>query len=257
MRIATYNIRNGRALDRASLWWRRRDALATVVRAVDADLWAMQEAYRFQIDWLRRTVFEPGGWDVAGRGRGAGDRGEHVPLWWRTDRLRCEDHGTRWFGPEPDRPGARVPGARFPRIATIGEFRLGADHDDGHDHPGQPATVVNLHLDERSAERRAHSVEQLLGWVGSVDDRPLVVLGDFNAAPSEPAVRSLLDAGLRRVLTDAAGPTSNGFGRDLADQRQIDHILVSPHWTVGEARVVTEAGFASDHWPVVADLTLA
>lgn len=249
MRVATYNIRNGRALDAASWWWRRRDALARVIGEVDADLWALQEAYRFQIDWLRRRVLTPDEWDVVGRGRGAGGRGEHVPLWWRTEPLRCDDHRTRWFGPEPDRPGSRVPGARFPRIATIGEFRLVEG--------GGEVTVVNLHLDERSAERRALSVEQLIGWIGPVDDRPIVVLGDLNGPPAEAAVRSLLDAGLRRVLTDDDGPTSNGFGRAIGDQHQIDHILVSRHWRVVGARIVTEAGLASDHWPVVADLELA
>lgn len=247
IRVATYNIRNVRALDRKSWWWRRRDNLDQAMRFIDADLWGLQEVFKIQNRWLKNNTFDSG-WEHRGRGRNRKNRGEMCPIWTRRSRLRITASATRWFGCKPTQPGSRIPGARFPRLATTAEIRLRGDP--------QAFVVVNTHLDERSETRRLVALQQLAGWLESdFADCPAIVLGDFNTTLSESAAGPVLTLGLRPVLGPADGPTVHNYGKNPNPQT-IDHILVSKHWTIAHARVAREAGQASDHWPVVADLSL-
>ena len=247
MRVATYNIRNLRALDRASWWWRRRDRLAEVMREVGADIWGLQEAYRAQNDWLERHVFG-GGWARIERGRNRRGGGETCAVRVRRDGLEVVSAVTLWYGATPTRPGTRLPGARFPRLATLVVISGLAG--------GDPFVVANTHLDERSARRRRDSLAQLADWLRADHaGRPTILVGDLNCAPDDAEAEPLRELGLRPVLGPDDGPTANNFGRRPPD-RQIDHVLVSDHWAVDAAHVLRRAGFASDHWPVVADVRL-
>lgn len=246
MRVATYNIRNIRARDSASWWWRRRVRLAAAMRDVAADLWGLQEAYRAQNDWLDANVFGSG-WDRIERGRNRRGGGETCPVWVRTDGFEVTSAATCWFGATPTRPGTRLPEARFPRLATLVEIGRRAGDD--------RFVVANTHLDEHSARRRRDSLAQLADWLRvGYGGRPTILMGDLNCAPGDDALEPLAALGLRPVLRPDDGPTVNHFGRRPPD-RQIDHILVSEHWTVDAAHVARQAGYASDHWPVVADLS--
>ncbi|MEZ5166587.1 MAG: endonuclease/exonuclease/phosphatase family protein [Acidimicrobiales bacterium] len=117
--------------------------------------------------------------------------------------------------------------------------------------------VANLHLDGGRRRDRDSCLTQLLDWLGPRDDggfaRPTVVLGDFNGTLAEPGFAAFADAGLRSALPEAAGPTSNGFGR-VEHQHQIDHVFLSRHLGVVAAEIRTDAGLASDHYPVVVEL---
>jgi endonuclease/exonuclease/phosphatase family metal-dependent hydrolase len=246
VRVATYNIRTVRALDWHSLWWRRRRRLAAVVADVGADLWGLQEVWPSQLRWLRRTALT-GSWATLGTGRNAGGGGEASPILARTDRYHVLRAVTRWYGDDPERPGSRLPGARSPRIATIAELVVGEGDAE--------LVVANTHLDEASEVRRHASTTQLAGWLREIrQGRSIVVLGDLNCTLDDPPMRPLLDLGLRATLTPSDGPTSTGRG-DPDHQQQIDHVLVSDGLTV-RASVVHRGGRpASDHWPVVVDLT--
>ncbi|MGH9005728.1 MAG: endonuclease/exonuclease/phosphatase family protein, partial [Acidimicrobiia bacterium] len=64
------------------------------------------------------------------------------------------------------------------------------------------------------------------------------------------------DAGLRPALTGPAGGTAHAF-RGGTGGPGIDHILVTDHWEVETAEVITDPPgrrLPSDHWPVRAVL---
>lgn len=241
MRLVSWNIRNIRALDHDSCWWRRREAVAGLIRELDADVWSLQEAYPAQVGYLARGAFGPG-WRVAGRGRNAGGGGEACAIWVRTEAATIVRTATRWFGPQPDRPGSRLAGARFPRIVTFAELAPAS---------GGRLLVANTHLDEASAGRRRASTTQLVSWLPA--GIPTVVLGDLNAEAGDTELRPLIDAGLRPVLAAADGPTSGSFGGPAA---QIDHGFIRGVAAVA-ARVERTPPARSDHWPVVVDLAAA
>ncbi|MBB5787736.1 endonuclease/exonuclease/phosphatase family protein [Jiangella mangrovi] len=244
LRVATFNIRNGRAFDWLSSWWFRRGATVTAIRSLGADVLGLQEAYEFQRTYLARKL--PGvRW--FGQGRGGGTSGEQCPVAVAGGFLAVLDHRTRWFGETPDLPGTRLPDASFPRIATLLRLR--------DQRTAQEFAVVNTHLDERHAANRAASVRQLVGWLDPAV--PTVVLGDFNAVPGDTDVMGpLLEAGFR--LAPVTGGTAHRFTGTTAGRR-IDHILAGPQWTIAEAEVVRDrpdGKLPSDHWPVRATLRL-
>lgn len=248
LRVASFNIRNGRAWDGWNSWPLRRRATLAAIEGLDADIVGLQESYRFQLRWLAKRLAAH---DVVATGREANNRGEHCPLFARRSVARILSNRTRWYGPTPDIAGSRPPGANFPRIATTCRIEL-IDS-------GTSVAVTNTHLDSRSSEFRAASAEQLIQWLApDIAVTPTVVVGDFNAVPADAMFATLAAAGLREVLPPDAGGTNHRFtGR--TDGRRLDHILVSDHFEVVTAKVShARPGnrLPSDHWPVVADLRL-
>ncbi|MGC4787866.1 endonuclease/exonuclease/phosphatase family protein [Micromonospora sp. DT178] len=81
--------------------------------------------------------------------------------------------------------------------------------------------------------------------------RPLVVAGDLNTEPGDPAFAEFTRAGLVDALAAARPlPTSPAD----APRQQIDHVFVTPDLAAGDA--AAPPGTASDHLPVAVTLTL-
>lgn len=227
--VASFNLRNGRAFDWLNSWPFRRGATATVVRALDADVLGLQEAFGFQLRSLLKRV---PGYTAVGDGRDGGTHGEHTPV---LTRGGVESYVTRWF---------EVSGARFPRIATTATVEV----------RGQRLRFTSTHLDEASAACRRASVDQLVTWLAA-EAGPHVVVGDCNDTLDDPMFDLFAQIGLRSALPADAGGTSHHFsGR--RDGRRIDHIFVPDDCEVIEAHVDHTNRRASDHWPAVATIRL-
>jgi endonuclease/exonuclease/phosphatase family metal-dependent hydrolase len=143
--------------------------------------------------------------------------------------------------------------------------------------------VVNVHLHsgratEREAVREAQ-VKSILAWMATVASRAdgIVILGDFNAGPVEPAYRHLLKKGFRSCYLTKHGDepacTFPGEGKGLLSSTKdndkagtFDYVFM-----VGDVQL-TEGGdvalfadqpsardptlFPSDHYGVFADITV-
>lgn len=244
--VATFNIRNGLGCDGRQSWPLRRRTTADTIGRLDADAVGLQEVYGWQLRYLLRRL---DGYEAHGEGRSRRRRGEACPVLTRRSRLEVTDHWTRWFGPHPDRPGSRLPQASYPRLATWVRARDRAT--------GRAIDVVNTHLDEHRGANRSAAAAQLADWLAP--ERPTVLLGDLNTTEDDAAVFDpLRRAGFQSVLPPDAPGTTHQF-RGGTGGRRIDHVLVSAHWEVLSAAVVSDhAGgpFPSDHWPVRAELRL-
>lgn len=239
--VMTFNIRTDRGLDGRNSWWLRRGATVDAVRSVAPDVAGLQEVRRLQLGHLKSELPEYG-FLSAGRGNGR-KRGEHCPILYRHDRFQVAQWDVRWFS--HDRSG---------RIATIARL---SDRTDG-----TAFGVVSTHLDHRSAEARVNSAAALSLWVRT-STGPWIVMGDFNATAVDPSVGSLLATGLQDALahlpTRGTGAGTSHRFKGGADGDRIDHVLVSPGWTVLDAAIVHETPggrLPSDHWPVMARLRL-
>ena len=116
---------------------------------------------------------------------------------------------------------------------------------------GRRVRVLNTHLDYRADPRvRALQVADILRYIGD-ETSPTILMGDLNAEPDAPELQQLFAR-----FTDAWLPTA-GAGKTYPAEdpkKRIDYVLVSTHFAVRAARV--PATQASDHRPVMADLTL-
>ena len=117
--------------------------------------------------------------------------------------------------------------------------------------------ALSGHLGLVPAERAAHA-ERVVDLIAPLEG-PVVLGADLNELPTATAAvriaRAIPDAwiapGARRATAgDDAGGT---FPADGPTHR-IDYLFSSDAVTVEEIRVAVEAGVASDHLPVVADL---
>jgi endonuclease/exonuclease/phosphatase family metal-dependent hydrolase len=116
---------------------------------------------------------------------------------------------------------------------------------------GTIVRFFDTHLDYRSDPGvRRQQVDEMIAYLGSVPT-PTVVPGDLNATPDAPELRPLLDK-----LTDVA-PTMGGAGLTYPSDhpaKRIDYVLSSMDFRV--RAVAVPATVASDHRPVVVDLSL-
>jgi endonuclease/exonuclease/phosphatase family metal-dependent hydrolase len=277
LRVATWNIRAaiGPGEPFPAGWWRhvtdeRFERIWALIRELDADVVALQEVSFYDVDGevhdqpldlARETdrhvrygavhaypLIEP----ETGRAIGSA-------TWGNALLTREPIRGGFTLGlpvgadddpVEPAGSGLPLAGIRFldapygtrePRCAVGGAVAV----------DGSPEiTVVSTHLAYAGGSQRAAQAEALAS-IANEQDGALVLLGDFNASIDAAELRSL-----QTVLDDAFAAVDIAPGdarRRSCGPLAIDHIFVRG-LSVDACRVVTEAGNASDHLPVVATL---
>lgn len=271
LRVMTYNIRGdfdgGQATDNPGSWLAvegrsRRDLVIEVIRGADPDILGVQEAYRNQMDDLRRAL---PGHDSYGVGRDDGvDAGEFSGIFFRSGRFTAEQRGTFWLSREPEDPGSKFPGAATVRIASWVVLR---DAVAGHlvftlnthwDHVSQAAREAGATLIRRKLDRLPPTQAILvMGDLNADEDNP--AFNRLVAAGAAPGSRSLIDsyrsAHPQRAFREA---TANGFvGQDFGTR--IDHILHSDDVETLDSQIDRtdfNGRLPSDHFPVTSRLRL-
>lgn len=116
--------------------------------------------------------------------------------------------------------------------------------------PDGPLHVIATHLTHVGGEQRRTQAARVAAVIEDLDGS-VVLAGDLNATIDSPALDPL-----RGRLTDAFGATGTPPGdpaRLSCGPWAIDHLLIRG-LRPRSCRVAREAGDASDHWPVVAEL---
>jgi endonuclease/exonuclease/phosphatase family metal-dependent hydrolase len=291
LRVVTWNIRAaiGPGEPFPPAWWRhvrrgRLERIAAFIASLDPDVVTLQEVTMMNVDGeihdqpddlARLTgrharygavhsfpLIEP----ETGRAIGSASWGNAIltrtPLrdGFVTGLPRAADDDLL-EPPDADHPLAGVrygdtePGHREARCAIGGRLATGsgADAGAGADADASGLAVITAHLTyigRRQRETQATALAALAGDLG----QPLIVTGDFNA-PLD-AVDLTPVAGAFDDAFAAAGPAPDDPRRWTCGSSAIDHILTRGLTTI-DCRVAVEAGDASDHWPVVADLAPA
>ena len=251
--LATYNLRCPSDKTPPHTWSERKDRCRKVVAKNDFDIFGVQEPVRYQIDDLIRDT----GYAFIGGGRDDfQDQGEFSAIIYKTERFEVLQSGTFGLSETPDIPKVLSWDAAYPRIATWGLFR---DRKSGKEF-----VYYNTHLDHISELARINGFKLLVEHAQkNVANRPVIITGDFNTTPGTPtylAAAALLNDAAKVTKTPHTGPgmTFNYWGTATKDE-PIDYIFVS-----SDIRVLTHRtddtrfpeGFASDHYPVIAELQL-
>lgn len=246
LRVATYNIAAGAGADRVFDVDRQVEAL----RSIDADIISLQEV---DVHWSARSEWRDLATEIAEA------LGMHV-----------------FYGHiyELDPPAEGQPPREF-GIAMLSRYPiLSAENHQITRHstvtgqveptPGFPEILVNVegahvhvygtHLDYRPDPTvREMQVADTLRIMSEDQGRRQILLGDLNARPDAPELAPLWEH-----LTDTwayAGQPGGGLTYPAAaPDRRIDYVTVSPRVQVRGVSVPET--LASDHRPVVADLTV-
>lgn len=256
LRVGTFNVRCDFAHDGEQRWEQRKDRLAAALQQWQPDVIGMQEPLSYQLDFIREAL---PAYDSVGVGRDDGQSaGEFCPVFFRRDRFRLMDSGTFWFSDTPSVPGSKSWGNCIPRLCTW--VRL-TDLEAAS--PGPSAfTFYNLHLDHESQPSRERSVSLLRERIQAAPEEAAIVVGDFNAAPDNPAILALSASpspvpvsALSQRFAEPPG-TFHGF-TGQASGGPIDYVFLSPQWEVMGAEVLSGDGstpYISDHFPLAVAL---
>ena len=186
---------------------------------------------------------------------------------YRSPRFELVDRGDYWLSPTPDEPRSTgfANGAQFPRLVVWALLRdTKADRE---------VYFATTHFDNNppSQEKSAPLLMQRTApWVAT---HPVIVTGDFNSQPHDPAYHTLTgssgDAGLALVNTQSLAATwrvdTNQSPPPEYDlDGRIDHIFVagdgaawtSSEWVVDLTVYGSEHRYPSDHRAMIARLEL-
>lgn len=250
LKVMSFNVRLPTDADGADRWEMRKGLAARVVRDAAPDLFGTQELFKAQGDYLTAQLPE---YAWFGRGRDADGGGEHMGVFYRKDALRVLESGNFWLSDTPEVPGSITWGHPITRMATWALFERIADR--------RRFYLFNTHLPyrEEDEDARTRGAELLRERIASLPaDIPVVLTGDFNAAPESPThaaiTRDLRDAW--DIASERNGPeaTFHAFKGDA--DRRIDWILVRG-FGVRTLRTIDaheDGRYPSDHFPVLAEL---
>lgn len=250
LKLMTFNIRYGTADDGANAWEHRRELVTEIIRREDPHILAIQEGLAFQLEELAPAL---DGYRKLGQHRDGGLEGEFSGLYVKEDPIRLLDWGEMWLSPTPDAAGSLGWDAALPRMAVWVEVQTA--------HGGGRLRIYGTHFDHRGEVARVESARLLTRHAEA--GPPAVIMGDLNVEEGTEALEVFFESGYRSAFTtlhpESELGTFNGF-RDPKGGGRIDHILLGAELEAWEAAILThrtEEVWASDHYPVMAVVSLA
>jgi len=260
VKVMTFNIRYDNPGDSINAWPFRAEQVCSFINNEKPDILGLQEVLSGQYMVLDTALTD---YTSVGVGRDDGAKGgEMNPVFFRKERFDMVRTITFWLSETPEVPGSMGWGASLPRIVTWME--LVDKNTQIH------FFYFNTHFAHDSDSARIMSSKILLREVEKITDgTPFIITGDFNMLTSSEGY-SILTGPAESVpaLKDSyiisekkpSGPsyTFNGFS-DNPGTGRIDYIFVKSGMSVLEHRTLIkkEHGvFISDHWPVVASVSI-
>lgn len=258
MNVMSYNIRYDNSGDGENQWRNRKDFAANLVKFHEVDIFGAQEVLHNQLNDLLERLPE---FDYIGVGREDGKtKGEYSPIFYRKDRFSVEKSGNFWLSEDINAVGKKGWDAACERVATWAVLR---DKE-----TGKRFFFLNTHLDHMGKVARHEGASLVLEQAKLLSgELPIIVTGDFNAAPSDEPIRVLTDPSDPRHLTHTRtiaalkyGPewTFHDFGRvPLSKREWIDYIFVKGDFKVlrhGSLTDTLNTLYPSDHCPILTTL---
>lgn len=256
----TFNIRLNTASDSLNAWPYRKDKVASQVLFHEVHILGVQEALHDQVMDLQQRLSR---YKYAGAGRDDGKtKGEYSAIFYDTVRFQLLESETFWLSLTPREPGSKSWDAAITRIVTWVKMK--------DRRTSNIFFVFNTHFDHIGKIARRESAQLLKQKVHDIaGTAPAIIMGDFNAKPSDEPIQTVLDKKDPHGFTDTKelsltphyGPagTFNGFGSKERDDQPIDYIFVKGRWSVLKHATISqtwEGRFGSDHFAVLAVLLL-
>ena len=249
LKVMSYNIRLNTESDGTNAWMYRCPATLEMLKDQKPDVFGVQEALPEQVRFLEEWA---DGYECVGVGRDDGKKkGEHMSIFWNKKNIKLMKWGTFWLSETPEKPSMGWDAACY-RTAT---WALMKDK-----RTGKKFYFVNTHLDHEGKEAQKNGLKLIVEKIAEMNPEglPMVLTGDFNIEPSNPALADL-DARMQstRKIAEKTDDltTYNGWGKS---SMMIDYIYVSGFSSCPEYQTVTkryaDRKFISDHYPICATL---
>lgn len=260
LKVMTFNLKYA-SEQGENKWSDRRGVLRNAIVRNGPDLIGTQEGLYHQLKNIDEDLAD---YDWIGEGRLGGSAGELMAIYYLRDRLEPLRYGHFWLSETPEVIASKSWDSSLPRMVTWVLFRERETRAEFY--------LFNTHFDHRGQIAREKSAELLIARIRAQRPaRPVLVTGDFNQ-PQASTVHGTLVGGEDGELTLADAweqaerhdgeqvSTIHGWRGVHEGARRIDWVLHSSEFTARSAEVVTheENGqYPSDHFPVVATLTLS
>lgn len=262
IRAMTFNVRGSFHEDGVNNWEGRRTLNMAVLARYTPDIIGFQEAQSGNLEdyttVLAEYDTEPGPLSIRDT-----ETYHRVPIYWRRDPFKRVDSGGFYLSETPD-VWSKSWGSTLVRAVTW--VRLRAVDADAE------FIVLNTHFphEQESELARTESARLIVERMREITapDLPALVMADFNAVPSNEAYQVFTAAGYSDTYR-AAGcledvNTFHGFMGDAFEMSglRIDWIFTVPglrQITTRACMVITDHEhpvYPSDHYPVLAELTL-
>ena len=255
----SFNIRFDTSKDGENAWPKRKEMVGQWVKSESPDVIGLQEALRHQIDDIKKIATA---YSEYGVGRDDGkSRGEHCTILYLKKRFSLDksDCGTFWFSDTPEKIASKSWGNEIPRICTWARF-IEKKTDKGF-------YVYNVHYDHRSQPSRLGASELIIQRISKRkrSNEPIILMGDFNAAENNPAIKIFKEEPLKLLDTfrvvkpdEKMVKTFHGFRGGSYPGGKIDHVFILPSTAkISSASIVRfnkNKRYLSDHYPVRAKL---
>ncbi|GAA2171099.1 endonuclease/exonuclease/phosphatase family protein [Agrococcus versicolor] len=247
LHVATWNIRRRvPTLQAADRWRLRAPRLRAALHVERPAILAVQEAMPDQATFVRESLGP--GHRVLGRGRAADGGDEACLLVVDEERLEVLEWWQHALSDEPERPGSRSWGNRFPRVLVAAALRDRATD--------AIVLAISTHLSLSSRRSRLRSAAAIRDVVQECG-RPAIVLGDLNAGEGSSTVAALQADDLLHdawaVAEDRTTPlwaTHASYRSPRERGRRLDWILVSDGVEVRRTAIdgrSFDGGWPSDH----------
>jgi endonuclease/exonuclease/phosphatase family metal-dependent hydrolase len=237
-------------------WQQRRGVAASAIAQHLPDVLGFQEMVPGQRgDLLAAAKI----YKSIGDGREKDRSGESCALFYKFDRwdIDGQEQGTFWYSDTPRQAGSRHWGNEWIRICTWARLIERGS--------GRGVYVYNSHWDfSGDFHAKAAALLQKFILARGHAQEPVVVMGDFNAAPGSPVFKSWAAAEVALPLRDAwllkkpgrPGLTFHDF--EGSGKERIDYILIRPDdfevVEIDTERRHQGAVWPSDHFPLWARL---
>ncbi|MFC4403779.1 endonuclease/exonuclease/phosphatase family protein [Gracilibacillus xinjiangensis] len=259
LKVMAFNLRYLNDNDPSPHTWAERvPAIKKLINKRKPGIIGTQEVVYEQLQDLETNLKN---YEWIGLGREGGNKGEYSAIFYDEKQYLPLEYDHFWLSDTPDVIGSNTWGNRIPRMVTWAKF-LDKKSE-------QSFYVVNTHFDHESANAREKSAELIIEKIKEFDsDLPIILTGDFNASPdstphqtltSEDAFDDLWNTANVRINEDLG--TFNGF-RDPTGggpERRIDWVLAKGNVLTHTIEIINDTNkgqFPSDHYPVMADVTL-
>ena len=249
--VMSFNVRYGTAKDGDYVWPNRRDAACAMIRDQHPAVFGVQEALDFQLEYFQEQC---PGYKYVGVGREDGVHdGEHMAVFYDTNRIELLDWGTYWLSETPSVPSLGWD-AMCRRTAT---WTLLKDKE-----RNRKFYFVNTHLDHVGKEARRNGLLLLVQRIGDMNPEgwPMVLTGDMNVYPDDPCLKELRE--LMQDARESAPITDNdqtwhSWGT-VSGNPPIDYVFYAGFKGCEKFEVIRQpyegVPYVSDHFPVKATL---